>query len=72
MICGCHFKAGQAVPHSMIMAHKSHTREVLGFWQAIIGPHQDPTARALLAELNQSYLEFIDKIFPTGIRGPMV
>lgn len=66
MICGCHFKAGQAIPPAMIIAHKSHTREVLGFWQKIIGPHQDPTARALLAQLNQSYLEFIDKIFPTS------
>ena len=63
MICGCHFKAGQAVPPAMIKAHFEHTREVLSFWQKIIGPHQDPATRMLLPQLNQEYLAFIDKLF---------
>jgi len=66
MICGCCFQAGQAIPPEMIIAHKLHTREVMGFWQAIIGPHLDFTARALLAQKTQEYLDFIDRLFPTG------
>ena len=66
MICGCHFKAGQAIPPSMIIAHKLHTREVLGFWQVMIGPHQDFTSQEILAHKTREYLDFIDRLFPTG------